>query len=129
MTTSSEMYVGIDVGKTWLDVARWGREEVWRISNDEAGVAAMIERLGEWKPTLIVVEATGGYEQLAVQTMLLQGLPVGVVNPTRVRALSKATGKLAKTDQIDARLIAEYGCKIQPKRLSPKKPTKSVSML
>jgi len=120
MTITNEIYVGIDVGKTWLDVARWGSEEVWRVSNEEAGVAAVIQRLGEWGPTLIVVEASGGYEQMVVQTMLLKGLPVAVVNPTRVRALSKATGKLAKTDQIDARLIAEYGCKIQPEALEPK---------
>jgi transposase len=120
MTMTSETYIGIDVGKTWLDVARWGSEEVWRISNDEAGVASLIQRLEGWQPTLIVVEATGGYEQLAVQEMLLKGLPVAVVNPTRVRALSKATGKLAKTDQIDARLIAEYACKIQPQALEPK---------
>ena len=70
--------------------------------------------MAEWSRRLIAIEATGGYEQLAVQTMLLNSLPVAVINPTRVRALSKATGKLAKTDVIDARLIAEYACKIQP---------------
>jgi transposase len=120
MTTASEIYVGIDVGKTWLDVARRGNEQVWRVSNDEAGVAAILERMEEWGPVLIVVEATGGYEQFAVQRMLLKGLPVAVVNPTRVRALAKATGKLAKTDQLDARMNAEYAYKIQPEALSPK---------
>ncbi len=73
-----------------------------------------------WNAQLIAVEATGGYEQLLVQSMLLNSLPVAVVNPTRVRALSKATGKLAKTDVIDARLIAEYAFKIQPEALAPK---------
>jgi transposase len=72
------------------------------------------------EPQLIAVEATGGYEQLLVQSMLLNSLPVAVVNPTRVRALSKATGKLAKTDVIDARLIAEYAFKIQPEAMAPK---------
>ena len=120
MTTLGETYVGIDVGKSWLDVARWGREEVWRIANDEVGVMEMVQRLEEWGVQRIVVEATAGYEQLAVQQMLAKGLPVAVVNPTRVRALAKATGKLAKTDQIDARLIAEYACKIQPEPLAPK---------
>lgn len=114
MTTISEKYVGIDVGKKWLDVSVWGEDDVWRVSNDESGVSEVIERMAGVKPQLIAVEATGGYEQLAVQGMLLKGLSVAVVNPTRVRALSKATGKLAKTDAIDARLIAEYACKIQP---------------
>lgn len=121
MTTSEEIHIGIDVGKTWLDVAKWGSDEVWRITNDAVGVAMVIQQLEEWDPRLIAVEATGGYEQLVAQTMLMKDLPVAVVNPTRVRALSKATGKLAKTDQIDARLIAEYAWKIQPEAVSPKK--------
>jgi transposase len=120
MTTLSEAYVGIDVGKTWLDVALWDNDTVWRVSNDEAGVAKIMDRVAALEPQLIAVEATGGYEQLLVQTMLLNSLPVAVVNPTRVRALSKATGKLAKTDVIDARLIAEYAFKIHPEALAPK---------
>ncbi len=98
MTTTTEVYVGIDVGKTWLDVAQWGDAEVWRVSNDEDGVAKTMARVAAMEPQLIAVEATGGYEQMLVQTILLNSLPVAVVNPTRVRALSKATGKLAKTD-------------------------------
>jgi transposase len=114
MTTTRETYVGIDVGKKWLDISQWGEDAVWRVANDESGVAEVIDRMTGINPQLIAVEATGGYEQLVVQGMLLKGLSVAVVNPTRVRALSKATGKLAKTDVIDARLIAEYACKIQP---------------
>lgn len=120
MTTPNEAYVGIDVGKTWLDVAVWGDAAVWRVSNDEEGVAKIMTRVAAMEPQLIAVEATGGYEQMLVQTMLLNSLPVAVVNPTRVRALSKATGKLAKTDVIDARLIAEYAFKIQPEALGAK---------
>jgi transposase len=90
------------------------------VSNDDGGVAKVMARLAEMEPQLIAVEATGGYEQLLVQSMLLESLPVAVVNPTRVRALSKATGKLAKTDVIDARLIAEYAFKVQPETLGPK---------
>ena len=120
MTITSEAYVGIDVGKTWLDVARWGEEGVWRVANDEEGVAKVVERVTGWATRLIAVEASGGYEQLLVQSLLLKSQPVAVVNPTRVRALSKATGKLAKTDEIDARLIAEYAFKIQPEVLAPK---------
>jgi transposase len=120
MTTPSGVYVGIDVGKTWLDVALWGSDDVWRVPNDEAGVAEVMDRMAVLDPQLIAIEATGGYEQLAVQTMLLNSLPVAVINPTRVRALSKAIGKLAKTDVIDARLIAEYACKILPEPMAPK---------
>lgn len=122
MTTMNAMpvYIGIDVGKTWLDVALWGSEAVQRVSNDDAGAAEISAKLAELKPELIAVEATGGYEQLLVQTMLMEGLPVAVINPTRVRALSKANGKLAKTDVIDARLIAEFAAKVTPEPLAPK---------
>lgn len=120
MTTPKDVFIGIDVGKSWLDVAVWGREETSRLSNDADGITDILTRLASSHPQMIAVEATGGYEQLVVQTLLLKGLPVAVVNPTRVRALAKATGKLAKTDVIDARLIAEYACKIQPPALAPK---------
>lgn len=119
MTTGNEIFVGIDVGKTWLDIAIWGSEEMWQVSNDASGVDKIVDRLVQLAPTLVVVEATGGYEQLVAQGMLLKDLPVAVANPTRVRALSKAIGKLAKTDVIDARLIAEYAFKIQPEAMAP----------
>jgi transposase len=121
MTAQSEVYIGIDVGKTWLDVSVWGQEDMQRVNNDEIGIGEIITWVAELEPQLIVVEATGGYEQCLVQAMLIQGVPVAVANPTRVRALAKATGKLAKTDVIDARLIAEYAFKIQPAVLAPKK--------
>jgi transposase len=113
-------FVGIDVGKAWLDVASSGNEPVWRVPNHEAGIAAILASVAAPQPRLIVVEASGGYEQLLVQALLLNNLPVAVANPTRVRALAKATGKLAKTDVIDARLIAEYAAKVQPEALVPK---------
>jgi transposase len=119
MTTSNEIFVGIDVGKTWLDLAIWGSQETWQFSNDASGVDKVVDRLVGLAPTLVVIEATGGYEQLVVQELLLRGFSVAVVNPTRVRALAKATGKLAKTDTIDARLIAEYAFKVRPAALAP----------
>lgn len=121
MTAQSEVYIGIDVGKTWLDVSVWDQEDMRRVNNDEVGIGEILTWVAELEPQLIVVEATGGYEQRLVQAMLMQGVPVAVANPTRVRALAKATGKLAKTDVIDARLIAEYAFKIQPAVLAPKK--------
>lgn len=120
MTIPKEVYIGIDVGKNWLDVCLWGEDIVQRVSNNEAGVATILEHIAGLQVQLIAVEATGGYEQLVVQSMLLQSLPVAVINPTRVRALSKATGKLAKTDVMDAHLIAEYAFKIQPQPLASK---------
>ena len=119
MTTGKEIFVGIDVGKTWLDIAIWGSEEMWQVSNDASGIDKLVDRLVECAPTLVVVEATGGYEQLVAQELILRGFSVAVVNPTRVRALAKAIGKLAKTDVIDARLIAEYAFKIQPEAMAP----------
>jgi transposase len=71
MTTTRETYVGIDVGKKWLDISQWGEDAVWRVANDESGVAEVIDRMTGINPQLIAVEATGGYEQLVVQGMLL----------------------------------------------------------
>jgi transposase len=119
MTTGNEIFVGIDVGKTWLDIAIWGSEEIWQVPNGADGIDKIVDRLVTWAPTLVAVEATGGYEQLVVQELILRGYAVAVINPTRVRALAKATGKLAKTDTIDARLIAEYAFKIQPEAMAP----------
>ena len=107
-------YVGIDVGKKWLDIACWGSERSWQIANDESGYSKIKEWLAGWQPKLVVVEATGGYERSLVQALLKDKWAVAVANPTRVRALAKATGKLAKTDKIDAHLIAEYGAKTNP---------------
>lgn len=120
MTIPNGSYMGIDVGKTWLDVAVWGNDYVMHVKNDTQGIEEIIAWVMEEKPQLISIEASGGYEQLVVQAMLENSLPVAVVNPTRVRALARATGKLAKTDAIDARLIAEYAYKIQPEALTPK---------
>jgi transposase len=113
MTTSRD-YIGIDVGKTWLDQAVYGRQGTERVGNDARGIGQLVAQLGRQLPQLVVVEASGGYEQGLVSALHQARLPVAVVNPTRVRALARATGKLAKTDTIDARLIAEYAAHIQP---------------
>ena len=120
MTKQTEYFIGIDVGKTWLDVAVWETKESWKVQNNETGVASLIHRLEKLNPALIAVEATGGYEQFVVQEMVLKGLKVAVTNPTRVRALSKATGKLAKTDVIDAHLIAQYAFTVKPGSIKSK---------
>jgi transposase len=112
--TAEEMYIGIDVGKTWLDLAIWGVTETIRVTNDESGLEELLKFLEGKTPTLIVVEASGGYEQEVVQSLILREYKVAVVNPTRVRSLAKAMGLLAKTDVIDAHLISAYAYKIQP---------------
>jgi transposase len=117
MTEPEDVYFGIDVGKSFLDTAIYGREETWQFSNTEKGIAKLLELLAETTSSFVAVEASGGYEKAAVQAMRQSGIRVAVVNPTRVRALAKATGKLAKTDRIDARLIAEFSYRMD---LEPK---------
>ena len=87
-----------------------------QISNDSAGIASLVSQMQERKPELIVVEATGGYQRAVVLGLFEAGLPVAVVNPLRVRQYARACGKLAKTDKIDALLLAEFGKQVQPRR-------------
>jgi transposase len=114
MTSKEALVVGIDVSKRSLDVCLHEQETVWQESNDAEGIAVLIGRLKAVRPELIVVEATGGYELGAVVEMSAAGLPVAVVNPTRVRQFARSMGALAKTDKIDARLIAHFGSVVRP---------------
>ena len=123
MTHTTLHFMGVDVSKAQLDWTLWEAPHVQQRSNDASGVATLVAQVRALPSVLVVVEATGGYEQLLVQTLLQEGVPVAVANPTRIRALAKATGKLAKTDKIDARLIAEYAAKIQPPALEPRTET------
>jgi transposase len=107
-------WVGIDVGKSALDANRYGSVEVPHFGNNEPGcqkLVAWIQSLGELQ---VVVEATGGYEHPIVRALWDQGIAVSVVNPMRVREFAKSQGILAKTDKIDARLIAHFGQVTQP---------------
>jgi len=107
-------YVGIDVAKAMLDVAIGSAGEVVQVENDEAGIAQLIERLREIAPTLVVLEATGGYESLVAGALAGDGIDVAVVNPRQVRDFAKATGVLAKTDRIDARVLARFAEAVRP---------------
>jgi transposase len=109
--------VGIDVSKTWLDIAVLPTEESWRIENTEAGIAQLIESLRFLALDRIVVEATGGYEAKLVEGLAQAGLPVCRVNPGRVRRFAQGMNWLAKTDKIDARVLAQFGEKAQPRLL------------
>jgi len=113
MTTNS-VFVGIDVSKQWLDVALHPAGDSFRVPNDQEGIAALGDRLQTSPPTLVVVESTGGLETLAVSALTAQKLPVVVVNPRQVREFARATGHLAKTDAIDARVLAQFGEAVRP---------------
>lgn len=107
------MVIGIDVAKAELVVAA-GDAALWTVENTDAGMPALVERLTTLAPALVVLEATGGYERLAVAALAAAALPVVVVNPRQVRDFAKATGQLAKTDRIDARVLVRFGDRIQP---------------
>jgi transposase len=108
------VYIGIDVSKDKLDLAIDGQADVATFSNDAAGVAQLIERIRPMHPTLIVFEATGGYERAVLNAALDAQLPAARVQPSRVRHFAKAQGLLAKSDGIDARLLALYARCLQP---------------
>ena len=113
MATSS--YVGIDVSKDWLDVAVLGEGREWQVDNNPEGIAKLVQQMQDVCPELIVVEATGGYQRAVVEALFHTGLPVAVVNPARVRQFARACGLLAKTDKLDARVLAVFGQRVQPK--------------
>ena len=108
------MLVGIDVAKAELVVATRPTGERWTVDNDERGVRTLVERLRRDGATLIVLEATGGYELLCVAALAAVSLPIVVVNPRQVRDFAKATGQLAKTDRIDADILALFAERVRP---------------
>jgi len=108
------MRVGIDVAKAALVIAVRPSGERWSVTNDERGVATLVARLRALAPQLIVLEATGGYELLGVAALAAAALPVVVVNPRQVRDFARATGQLAKTDRIDADLLALFADRVRP---------------
>lgn len=107
-------FVGVDVAKSQLDVAVRPTGEEWRASNDEPGIAQVVERLRGLSPELVVLEATGGLEVPLACALGAAGLPVAVVNPRQVRDFARATGKLAKTDRLDARVLAHFAQAVHP---------------
>ena len=109
MSAAQEVFVGIDVSKEWFDVAVRPGQECWRGSQDEAGVATLTHRLQQLRPRLVIMEASGGYERLIAAALGASGLPIAVVNPRQVRDFARSLGKLAKTDRIDAEVIAHFG--------------------
>lgn len=115
MTITLEEYVGIDVAKDKLDVAVLGEKATSEATNTQRGISVLVKKMCQLNPKLIVVEATGGYEEALVLSLFEAGLPVALVSPQRVRQYAKARGQWAKTDKLDAQNLAEYGKNIQPR--------------
>lgn len=116
MTTTLEVYVGIDVSKDRLDVAIGEAQTGQAVSNSQRGIRKLVKQMLAQRPKLLVVEATGGYEEAVVMALFEAGLPVALVSPQRVRQYARAKGLLAKTDRLDAQILADYGKHIQPRR-------------
>ena len=114
MKKAEQIFVGIDVSKAWLDIAVHEKEETFRASNDEIGIASLVKRLKKLKASLIVLEPTGGFEMLVVAQLTHAGLPVAVVNAKRVRDFARATGQIAKTDKLDAKVLAHFAAAVRP---------------
>ena len=111
---TQRVYVGVDVSKAHLDVARHDDEEVWRVGNDEQGIDELVNRLVALGPELVVLEATGGFEVPAAAALAAREIPVVVANPRQARDFAKSAGRLAKTDTIDARGLALFAERVRP---------------
>jgi transposase len=109
-----DCYIGIDVSKATLDVAALPSGEAWAVTNDETGLQELMPWLLALAPTLVVLEATGGFESAAVAALVKASQPVVVANPRQVRDFAKALGRLAKTDALDAAILAEFAQRVRP---------------
>jgi transposase len=122
--------VGIDVSKARLDVHVHPTGEAFFVPRDAAGIESLIERISPHAPSWVAVEATGGFETVVAASLGAAGLPVVVVNPAQVRAFAKALGTQAKTDPIDARVIARFAATTKPEvRLLPDEATQALADL
>jgi transposase len=108
------LFVGIDVAKDALDVAVRPTDQSWRVANTAEGIAELVTTLAARAPAGIVLEPSGGYEHDVAAALGIAGLPVAVVNARQVRDFAKATGQLAKTDRLDARILARFAEAVRP---------------
>lgn len=120
MNTSVNVVMGIDVCQARLDICRSDTGEGLLFANDEKGIRRLVRHLQSHPVDLVVCEATGGLEREAVAHLIAAGVPVAVVNPRQVRDFARATGRLAKTDQLDAAVLAAFGVAVHPLPRPPK---------
>src|SRR5687767_12712208 len=113
-TQKSQPFIGIDVSKELLEVAAHERDYHFRCPNKPTAFTDLVAELVALRPALIVLEATGGWEIRVTAALHAVGLPVVVINPRQVRDFARATGQLAKTDRLDARVLAHFAAAIQP---------------
>jgi transposase len=113
-TPAADRFVGIDVSKSWVDVHVRPDGTAFRCNTDGTGLADLVRRVRPLTPCLIVMEASGGYESIVAVSLAEAGLPVAIVNPRQVRKFAEALGQLAKTDAIDARVIAHFAEAVRP---------------
>ena len=111
---AAAVWVGVDVSKAQLDVALGAAGEVFGVANEPREIAALVAQLRGLAPDRVVLEASGGYATAVVAELGVGGLPVVVINPRQVRDFARATGHLAKTDALDARLLALFAERVQP---------------
>jgi transposase len=130
MTGEAQRSVGVDVSQATLDVAVYPSGEQWQVSNDEGGIGQLVVRLKALAPDRIVLEATAGYELPLLAALGSAGLPVVAANPRQVRDFARATGRLAKTDALDALVLAQFAAVVRPKlRPLPDAATRELSAL
>lgn len=125
--TTSQVYVGIDVSKSHLDVYVHPIGTARRVTNDKNGLASLVKFLRPHVPEMVVLEATGRYHRLCHRHLHDAGFNVAVMNPYRTRKFSDVLGQLAKTDEIDAKMLAQFGATIQPEKTAP--PTPAIAAL
>jgi transposase len=109
-----QVYIGIDVSKKQLDVAIRPGNDFFQVANDDLGIAALVQRLVSLQPQLILLEASGGFETLAAASLRQADLPAQIINPRQVRRFADSTGRLAKTDKIDAGVLAHFAEVLKP---------------
>jgi transposase len=114
MNGAAAVWVGIDIAKREVEISVRPTGESWACANTAEAMGALVGRLQQVGPTLIVLEATGGLEGLVVAALTAAGLPVAVVNPRQVREFGRATGRLAKTDRLDAQVLAHFAEAVRP---------------
>jgi transposase len=109
-----ELFIGIDVSKDRLDVCVRPSGETFAVTRDDEGLERLVERLRALAPALVTLEATGGYETVVASALAAEHLPLAVVNPRQIRDFARSTGKLAKTDRLDAAAIAHFAEAVRP---------------